>query len=143
MIVQANLSDVDDGRITPGMAVLCTLDAYPTVTYRGRVVEISPVARESQRSPLLRYFPVRIALETVGFPAHAPRHVGARRGAGAGEPETPCWCRGPPSTSRPADRGALLAAGGTAPVRLGPCSAEACVVESGVARGHPAAPSCG
>jgi multidrug efflux pump subunit AcrA (membrane-fusion protein) len=30
---------------------------------------------------------------------------------------------------------AFLAAGGTAPVRLGPCSAEACVVESGPAEG--------
>src|SRR6185295_3642879 len=63
MVVQASLSDVDDGRIAPGMEALCTLDAYPGVTYRGRVAEISPVARESRRNLMLRYFPVRIDLE--------------------------------------------------------------------------------
>jgi HlyD family secretion protein len=45
MRVLANLSDVDDGRIQPGMEVLCTLDAYPDQVYTGRVVDISLVAR--------------------------------------------------------------------------------------------------
>src|SRR5262249_10414402 len=65
MMVQANLSDVDDGRVKPGMQVVCTLDAYPDTTYHGRVLDVSPVARESRRSQLLHYFPVRIALDKV------------------------------------------------------------------------------
>jgi HlyD family secretion protein len=134
MIVQANLSDVDDGRITPGMAVLCTLDAYPTVTYRGRVVEISPVARESQRSPLLRYFPVRIALEKSDSRLMRPGMSVRVEVLG---PETRNVLLVPRAALDFAAGGprALLAAGGTAPVRLGPCSPAECVVESGVAEG--------
>jgi HlyD family secretion protein len=134
MMVQANLSDVDDGRITPGMTVLCTLDAYPTTTYRGRVVEISPVARESQRSPLLRYFPVRIALDQADSRRMRPgmsvrvEVLGPEVKGALLVPRTALdFAAGGPR--------ALLAAGGAAPVRLGPCSADACVVESGVAEG--------
>ena len=134
MVVQANLSDVDDGRITPGMAVLCTLDAYPTVTYRGRVVEISPVARESRRSPLLRYFPVRIALERSDSRRMRP---GMSVRVEVMGPEIRNALLVPRAALDFANGGprAFLAAGGTAPVRLGPCSAEACVVESGPAEG--------
>jgi multidrug efflux pump subunit AcrA (membrane-fusion protein) len=134
MIVQASLSDVDDGRITPGMAVLCTLDAYPITTYRGRVVEISPVARESKRSPLLRYFPVRIVLEKSDTRRMRPGMSVRVEVLG---PETRDALLVPRVALDFADGGprALLAAGGTSPVRLGPCSADACVVESGVAEG--------
>jgi multidrug efflux pump subunit AcrA (membrane-fusion protein) len=137
MAVHANLSDVDDGRIAAGAEVLCTLDAYPATTYRGRVVDISPVARESQRNPLLRYFPVRIALakadpgrmrpgmsvrvEVLGPETRdallAPRQALDFAGGAGGSPRL------------------LLAAGGAAAVRLGPCSASECVVESGAAEG--------
>jgi multidrug efflux pump subunit AcrA (membrane-fusion protein) len=134
MIVRASLSDVDDGRITPGMEVLCTLDAYPDTTYRGRVVEISPVARESQRSPLLRYFPVRIVLEKSDSRRMRPgmsvrvEVLGPEMKDALLVPRTALdFTGGGPR--------ALLAAGGAAPVRLGPCSASACVVESGVAAG--------
>jgi multidrug resistance efflux pump len=134
MIVQANLSDVDDGRITPGMAVLCTLDAYPTTTYRGRVLEISPVARESQRSPLLRYFPVRIALEKSDSRRMRPGMSVRVEVLGAETRNVLLVPRAALDFAAGGPR-ALLASGGTAPVRLGPCSAAACVVESGVAEG--------
>jgi multidrug resistance efflux pump len=136
MIVEASLSDVDDGRIAPGMEVRCTLDAYPGVTYRGRVAEISPVARESRRSPLLRYFPVRIVLEKADLERMRPG-MSVRAEVLGGEvadallvPRIALDLSG----GRPR---ALLAAGGEAEVRLGPCGANECVVRSGLEAGTP------
>jgi multidrug resistance efflux pump len=134
MMVQASLSDVDDGRIAPGSEVLCTLDAYPSTHYRGRVADISPVARESQRSPLLRYFPVRISLEKTD-----PRRMrpGMSVRVEVLGPETRGALLAPREALDFAGREprALLASGGAAPVKLGPCSASECVIESGVSEG--------
>jgi multidrug resistance efflux pump len=134
MMVQASLSDVDDGRIRPGMQVLCTLDAYPTTTYRGRVVDISPVARESRRSPLLHYFPVRIELEKVDVRRMRPGMSVRVEVLGAEAKDALLVPRAALDFAAGGPR-ALLAAGGAAPVRLGPCSADQCVVESGVSEG--------
>ncbi|HEV8580809.1 MAG TPA: efflux RND transporter periplasmic adaptor subunit [Thermoanaerobaculia bacterium] len=134
MIVQASLSDVDDGRIAPGLAALCTLDAYPGVTYRGRVAEISPVARESRRSLLLRSFPVRIDLERSDPRRMRPgmsvrvEVLGPERKDALLVPRAALDLSG----ARPR---ALLAAGGASAVRLGPCAANECVVESGLREG--------
>jgi multidrug resistance efflux pump len=146
MIVQASLSDVDDGRIAPGAEVLCTLDAYPATTYRGHVVEISPVARQSRRSPLLRYFPVRITLDQADTRRMRP---GMSVRVEVLSPEIrdallvprvalDFGIDGSAAKDAKAGKGGprvLLAGGGTAPVRLGACSANECVVESGVAEG--------
>jgi multidrug resistance efflux pump len=134
MMVQANLSDVDDGRIRPGMQVLCTLDAYPDLTFRGRVVDISPVARESRRSPLLHYFPVRIDLEKVDVQRMRPGMSVRVEVLGAEAKEALLVPRAALDFAAGGPR-ALLAAGGSAPVRLGPCSADQCVVESGLSEG--------
>ncbi|MFL6260023.1 MAG: HlyD family secretion protein [Thermoanaerobaculia bacterium] len=134
MMVQASLSDVDDGRIKPGMQVLCTLDAYPTTTYRGRVADISPVARESRRSPLLHYFPVRIDLEKVDIQRMRPGMSVRVEVLGAEAKDTLLVPRVALDFAAGGPR-ALLAAGGSAPVRLGPCSADQCVVESGISEG--------
>ncbi len=142
MMVKANLSDVDDGRIHPGMAVVCTLDAYPDITYRGRVVDISPVARESQRSPLLHYFPVRVALDKVdtrrmrpGMSVRVEVLVAEMKNALLVPREAVDFgAKGPRI---------LLAGGGSAPVRLGPCSADTCVIESGLSDGTPVRPRDG
>lgn len=134
MIVQASLSDVDDGRIAPGMEVVCTLDAYPNAPYRGRVTEISPVARESKRSPLLRYFPVRIALDKTD-PKHMRPGMSVRvEVLGAEKKDALLVPRAALDFSGGKTR-ALLASGGAADVRLGPCGAEECVVESGLKEG--------
>lgn len=133
MVVEASLSDVDDGRISPGMRVVCVLDAYPGVVFPGRVVEITPVAREAARSPLLRYFPVRIALDrpdaarmrpgmSVRVEVMGPEIQGAVLAPRAGLDLT----ADPPR--------ALLEGGGTAPVEIRSCSASDCVV-SGVEPG--------
>jgi len=130
MVVEASLSDVDDGKIAPGMEVLCTLDAFPAITYRGRVTEISPVARESRRNVLLRSFPVRIALERSD-PARMRPGMSVR--VEVLGPEVRDALLVPRSAldlsgSRPR---VLLAAGGAAQVRLGACTATECMVLSG------------
>jgi multidrug efflux pump subunit AcrA (membrane-fusion protein) len=137
LMVQASLSDVDDGRITPGSEVLCTLDAYPATTYRGHVVEISPVARQSRRSPLLRYFPVRITLDQADTRRMRP---GMSVRVEVMSPEIRDALLVPRSAldfgkDGKAGARALLAGGGASPVRLGACSATECVVESGLAAG--------
>lgn len=127
MVVEASLSDVDDGRITPGMRVLCVLDAYPSLVFPGRVEEITPVAREAARSPLLRYFPVRIALDK---PDPARMRPGMSVRVEVMGPEIRDAVLAPRAgldlTAEPPR--ALLAGGGTAPVRIRSCSASECMV---------------
>ncbi|HEY2292390.1 MAG TPA: efflux RND transporter periplasmic adaptor subunit [Thermoanaerobaculia bacterium] len=134
MMVQANLSDVDDGRVKPGMQVVCTLDAYPDTTYRGRVVDVSPVARESRRSQLLHYFPVRIELDKVDTRRMRPGMSVRVEVLGDETKDVLLVPRAALDLSAGGPR-VLLASGGSAPVRLGPCSADTCVVESGVSAG--------
>jgi multidrug efflux pump subunit AcrA (membrane-fusion protein) len=141
MIVQASLSDVDDGRITPGAQVLCTLDAYPTTPYRGHVVEISPVARQSRRSPLLRYFPVKITLDQADTRRMRPgmsvrvEVMGPEFRDALLVPRVALDFGDGGTSGKTSGARALLASGGSAPVRLGPCSATECVVESGLTAG--------
>jgi HlyD family secretion protein len=170
MMMEAALSDVDDGRVAPGMEATCFLDAYPDAAYRGRVAEVSPVARESGRSALLRYFNVRVDLGPLdsrqvtrlrpGMSARVEIAAAPVRGAllvprAALELAAPTPFAQPsvqpggrlaaapsgppgagPSTRPPAGPWALLAGGGAAPVRLGPCDAFWCVAESGVREGQ-------
>jgi multidrug efflux pump subunit AcrA (membrane-fusion protein) len=63
MIVRAVLSDVDDGRVHPGMKVSCVLDAYPERVFPGLVRSVSPVAREPERSSTRRFFSVVVELD--------------------------------------------------------------------------------
>ena len=136
MSVQASLSDVDDGRIQPGMPVLCTLDAYPDQVFKGRVADISPVARESRRSPLLRYFPVRIKLDRSDPQRMRPgmsvrvEVLGTELKDVLLVPRAALDFAGTAGSPR-----ALLATGGAVPVKLGACEALECVVESGLAEG--------
>jgi multidrug efflux pump subunit AcrA (membrane-fusion protein) len=139
MSVQASLSDVDDGRIQPGMEVLCTLDAYPDQVFKGRVADISPVARESRRSPLLRYFPVHIKLDHSDPQRMRPgmsvrvEVLGAELKGVLLVPRAALLFAG--TSGKAGGSRALLASGGAAPVKLGACAALECVVESGLAEG--------
>ncbi|MBV8200839.1 MAG: HlyD family efflux transporter periplasmic adaptor subunit, partial [Acidobacteria bacterium] len=146
MMVEAALSDVDDGRVAPGMPATCILDAYPEVRYRGRVVEVAGVARESRRTALLRSIAVRIELDPVppaaaarlrpGMSVRAEIDAPAVRGALL-VPRAALQLADP---SHPSEQGApprvRLAGGGAAPVRLGPCDAFWCVAASGVKEGQ-------
>jgi multidrug resistance efflux pump len=147
MIVEAALSDVDDGRVRPGMPATCFLDAYPEAPLRCRVAEVSAVARESGRTALLRYFSVRVELAQVP-PAQAARlrpGMSVRVEVAATERRQallvprgaiallPVRAEGGNSTT---GAQALLAGGGTARIRLGPCDSFWCVAESGVSDGE-------
>jgi multidrug resistance efflux pump len=134
MLVKASLSDVDDGRIQAGMEVLCTLDAYPDRIFKGRIEEVSPVARESRRSPLLRYFPVRIKLERSDPRRMRPGMSVRVEVLGPEVKSALLVPRAALDVSAGKPR-ALLASGGAAPVKLGACGALECVVESGLTEG--------
>ncbi len=135
MQVRAALSDVDDGRVAPGMRARCTLDAFPDRAVTGEVVEISAIAKPYHDRDSRRRFGVVVRLdasdprtmrpgmsvrvEVLGPPIEAVLLV--PRGAIDFAGETPR---------------ALLADGGTTDVRLGACDAQNCVVEAGLAEGQ-------
>jgi multidrug resistance efflux pump len=142
MRVRADLSDVDDGKVKPGMRVVCVLDAFPDRAYPGRVVDISPVARESRRSPLLRSFPVTIALDKAD-PEHMRPGMSVRvEVAGAAQPHALLVPRAALDLGATPPR-ARRADGRWQAVRLGPCSAAECVVEGGIAEGTALRPAAG
>jgi multidrug resistance efflux pump len=62
MRVRALLSDVDDGRLTPGMKAVVALDAHPDVEYEGEVTSVTPVAQETGPRALRRAFTVMVRL---------------------------------------------------------------------------------
>jgi HlyD family secretion protein len=135
LIVKAGLSDVDDGRVTPGMEVLCTLDAYPGETFHGRVEDVAAVAQETPRRPLLRSFPVRIRLDRTDPRRMRPgmsvrvEALGAEQRNALLAPRAALDLASDPPRAR-------LAGGRTAEVRLGACNARECVVESGLQEGE-------
>jgi len=135
LIVKAALSDVDDGRVTPGMEVLCTLDAHPGETFHGRVEDVAAVAQESPRRPLLRSFPVSIRLDRSDPQRMRPgmsvrvEALGAETRNALLAPRAGLDLAANPPRAR-------LAGGGTAEVRLGACNAADCVIESGLKEGE-------
>jgi hypothetical protein len=62
LVIEAGLSDVDEGRIQPGMVAVCTVDAYPDQPLTGVVQTVSPVAQEVGRQTRRRFFNVMIEL---------------------------------------------------------------------------------
>jgi multidrug efflux pump subunit AcrA (membrane-fusion protein) len=63
MVVDTRMSDVDDGKVTPGMRVLCTLDAYPDRQIAGFVRSITPVAQWLNMRSEQRFFRIIVDLE--------------------------------------------------------------------------------
>ncbi len=134
MRVVADLSDVDDGKVKPGMRVSCILDAFPGRSYAGTVVEISPVARESRRSQLLHAFPVLIRLDNADPELMRPGMSVRVEVEGPERPDVLLVPRAALdwSAARPRVR---LASGRVAEVRLGDCSTTDCVLLSGLTLG--------
>ena len=132
--VQADLPDVDDGRVRPGMAATCTLDAYLGTVYPCEVIDVAPVAREAGPRSLRRHFRTRLSLD----PAAAAR---ARPGMSVKADVTTEVREGVLLAPRAGlDLGAdppraRLAGGREVEVELGPCDAAACVVEGGLEAG--------
>lgn len=132
MVVEARLSDVDDGRIAPGLEAVCTLDAYPAERFPCRVGEIAPVAREESRNSLRRFFPVRLSLGRVD-PRMRPG-MSVRVEVLAPEIRGLLVARSALDLSQGRPR-VHLSGGSSREVRLGPCAAAECLVESGVEEG--------
>jgi len=132
--VEADLPDVDDGRVRPGMAATCTLDAYLDVEYPCTVVDVAPVAKEAGPRSLRRHFRTRLSLD----PAAAAR---ARPGMSVKADVTTEARDGVLLAPRAGlDLGAdppraQLAGGREVEVELGPCDATECVVEGGLEEG--------
>jgi HlyD family secretion protein len=63
MIVKAGVNEVDIGKIHVGMPVKVTLDAYPKVSFAGRVDRISPAVRIDDK---VRVFDVEVRLDAQG-----------------------------------------------------------------------------
>jgi len=70
--VNARLSDVDDGRVAPGMRAVSYLDAYPELEFPGTIRDVSPVAREPSRDSWRRSFQVTVALDRVDLARMRP-----------------------------------------------------------------------
>ena len=63
MIVKAGVNEVDIGKITVGMPVKVTLDAYPKVAFHGKIDRIAPAVRLDDK---VRVFDVEIRLDAQG-----------------------------------------------------------------------------
>jgi multidrug resistance efflux pump len=134
MKVVAQLSDVDDGRMAVGDRARCTLDAYPELSFPGRVSEVAPIAQEDDNESLRRSFRVEVHLDESD-----PEHM--RPGMSVKVEVRPEPITNALVIPRVAldltvsPPRALLADGSTAEVRLGPCTALACVVDEGLTAG--------
>jgi multidrug resistance efflux pump len=139
--VEAALSDVDDGQVAPGMAANCFLDAFPETPHAGRVAEVAGVARESGRTALLRYMPVRVELAPwsaadvarlrPGMSVRVEIDTAPLADAVLVPREALEFAANPRGAAR-----ALLAGGGAAPVRLGAGDPVWCGALAGVAPGE-------
>ncbi len=65
MNVEAELSDVDDGRVHIDMPAQCVLDAYPDLSFPAKIRSISPVAQSPAQDSLRRAFEVVLELEST------------------------------------------------------------------------------
>lgn len=134
MQVEAALYDVDDGLIAKGMPAVCLLDAEPGRPVKAVVADLAAIAQEPAPNSLRRTLRAVLKLED---PAAVPPRPGSSVRVEvevARKTNVLLAPRAALEFSRAAPR-LHLASGGTADVRLGPCNALACVVESGVAEG--------
>jgi multidrug efflux pump subunit AcrA (membrane-fusion protein) len=140
MQVFADLNDVDDGRLNVGMTGTCTLDAYPTDPMPCTVVDLTPVARSKSRKSLRRVFAARLEL--------AKSDPGRMRPGMSVKVELH---RQPLANVLVVPRGAVvmtekktaqvrLVGGALRDVTLGPCDAQRCAVDKGVAEGEQVQP---
>ena len=130
MMVEARLSDVDDGKIAEGMRTLCTLDTYPDIPVTGMVTEISPVAHEAGRRSMQRYFRVGVNLDTSDPDLMRP---GMSVKVEVETTRLSDVVLAPREALAFEDDGVyvILARGGREPVQLGPCNILECVIEEG------------
>lgn len=63
MIVKAGVNEVDIGKVRVGMPVKVTLDAYPKISFAGRVDRIAPAVRLDDK---VRVFDIEVRLDAQG-----------------------------------------------------------------------------
>jgi multidrug resistance efflux pump len=133
--VEADLADVDDGRIGAGMPATIVLDAYPNMSFPGRVTSISAVAQESSRTSLRRAFRVIVKLERLdemrmrpGLSSRVVVHAMSQQNALLAPRAAIDF-----SSTKPRVH---LAGGKIVDVILGACNAQECVVKSGLNEGE-------
>jgi HlyD family secretion protein len=132
--VEADLADVDDGKVAIGMPATVILDAYPDQTYTGRITAVSAVAQESSRQSLRRVFAVIIALDKLDMTRMRPglsARVIVNAAANANALLAP---RAALDFTAKKPR-ARLDDGKLVDVDLGPCNAQECIVKSGLKEG--------
>jgi multidrug resistance efflux pump len=133
MKVRAELSDVDDGRLAVGAAGTCTLDAYPLEPIVCKVVDLAPVAGNSNRESLRRAFAVKLSLATTANDRMRP---GMSVRIEITQPSPPGLVLAPRGAVVFGDQAKLRVAGGALrPIKLGSCDAQRCVIDQGAAEG--------
>ena len=132
--VRAKLSDVDDGRLEPGMTARCTPDIEPDLHIAGRIVDITPIAREQRVFSERRGFDVTIEIGSeVGEVLLVPGM------SVLVEVETPAEegllvPRAAIDLSSGSPR-ALRRDGSWADIEIGACSAQSCILVDGLDEG--------
>lgn len=131
MNVEAELSDVDDGRLHIGMRARCVLDAFPEMSFPAKVTSISPVAQAPGGDSLRRAFQVGLKLEATDQERMRP---GMSVQVELLDREEPDVLLIPRKTLQFEAEGvhALVASGETKPVVIGHCNAQECVLKSGL-----------
>ncbi|HEY5920784.1 MAG TPA: hypothetical protein VIV11_03900 [Kofleriaceae bacterium] len=135
MEVRAELSDVDDGRVSVGMAGTCTLDAYPNDPSPCGVKSMMPVASGKGVQSLRRGFALVLALDKVDHERMRPGmsvKVELKRPPLAGAISVP---RGAVTWDKANKTRVRLRSGELRDVELGPCDAQRCAVTKGIAEG--------
>jgi len=132
--VEADLADVDDGKIGIGMPATVVLDAYPDLTFPARISSVSAVAQESSRQSLRRVFGVIVALDKLDAARMRPGLSARVIVHAVGNPNALLAPRAALDFSAKEPR-ARLAGGKLVDVKLGPCNAQECIVTGGLKEG--------
>jgi hypothetical protein len=134
MVVDTRMSDVDDGKVTPGMPVVCTLDAYPERQISGQVRTITPVAQWLNMRSEQRFFRIIVDLEATDAEIMRPGMSVKVEVVTAARDDELLVPRGALEFS-PEEVFAVLENGERRRIELGSCSAHECAVVSGLSQG--------
>jgi HlyD family secretion protein len=135
--VRASLIDVDDGKVAVTMPARTVLDAHPERTFRGTVRELSSVARApAEMRAQRRAFTALVELEESDMDLLRPGLSARVEVITERERDALLVPRVAVDFDAPEGPSVYQASGGAAaPVTLGACNAEVCVVTAGLAEG--------